>query len=358
MKIDEGYWYVSLDKGTTWTKLGKATGEDGADGNSFFKSVTEDDNYVYFTLTDDTSFILPKSTILTVTFDPADKVSLLPGEPTAIAYVVTSSLTPVKVQVITSADIKAIVTPAGTDGLSGTIDAVAQGAIDKYSQIIVFVDNGEKVFTQSFTIGNGGLQGPTTGVIGGYEWVDLGLPSGLRWATCNVGASQPEEFGDYFAWGETEAKANYSLGTYKLCNGARNTHTKYCTNSAYGTVDGKTILEAADDAASANWGLSWRMPTSEEWTELRTKCTWTWISLNNVKGSRVTGPNGKSLFLPAAGYRNSNKNEDVKSFGCYWASSLFTMFQDCALESFCSSGTVGQARQDRFCGLSVRAVTE
>ena len=91
-----------------------------------------------------------------------------------------------------------------------------------------------------------------TGTANGHEWVDLGLPSGTKWATCNVGATKPEEYGNYYAWGETETKTTYNWSTYKWCNGSAETQTKYCTNSDYGTVDNKTVLDLEDDAARAN----------------------------------------------------------------------------------------------------------
>ena len=112
-----------------------------------------------------------------------------------------------------------------------------------------------------------------TGTENGHDYVDLGLPSGTKWATCNVGATAPEEYGDYFAWGETEPKTTYNWDTYKWCNGSEDTFTKYNTKSSYGTVDNKTQLELADDAARANWGGQWRMPTDAEWTELCKNCT-------------------------------------------------------------------------------------
>ena len=102
----------------------------------------------------------------------------------------------------------------------------------------------------------------------GHEYVDLGLPSGIKWATCNVGATTPEEYGDYFAWGETQPKDYYDWSTYKYCNGDEYSITKYCTRSTYGTVDIKTTLELSDDAARVNWGGKWRMPTIEEQKEL------------------------------------------------------------------------------------------
>ncbi len=158
----------------------------------------------------------------------------------------------------------------------------------------------------------------------GHEWVDLGLS--VKWATCNVGASSPEDYGDYFAWGETEPKEVYDGSTYKYCsNGSYVSLTKYNTSSSYGTiVDNKTQLELTDDAARANWGGSWRMPTDAEMTKLRSNCTWTWTSQNGVNGYRVTSKsNGNSIFLPAAGYRGSSLF-NAGSDGSYWSSSLDT----------------------------------
>ena len=160
---------------------------------------------------------------------------------------------------------------------------------------------------------------------GNHEYVDLGLS--VKWATCNVGASKPEEYGDYFAWGEVEPKDEYRWETYKWCDGQANTLTKYNTDSSYGTVDNKTVLEAADDAATVNWGGSWRMPTDVEMTELYENCTWTWTTENGVNGYRVTsnkiGYTDKSIFLPAAGFcANDYSYAEVGSNGSYWSSSL------------------------------------
>ena len=155
-----------------------------------------------------------------------------------------------------------------------------------------------------------------------HEFVDLGLTSGTLWATTNVGADNPEDYGDYFAWGETFPKEVYNWGNYKWCNGSYKTMTKYCTNSSYGTVDDKTELELEDDAAYVNWGSSWRMPTKEQQDELRENCTWTWTKKNNVNGYKVTGPNGNSLFLPAAGCHDGSTHYDAGSYGYYWSRTL------------------------------------
>ena len=151
-----------------------------------------------------------------------------------------------------------------------------------------------------------------------YEAVDLGLPSGIKWASHNVGATKPEEFGGYYAWGETEEKEEYSWSTYKWCNGSYDTITKYYT----GTVNNKTTLDLEDDVANVKWGGSWRMPTKAEQDELRNNCTWTWTALNGVNGYTVTGPNGNSIFLPAAGFRHGMSGSDSDCIGYYWSNSL------------------------------------
>ena len=163
--------------------------------------------------------------------------------------------------------------------------------------------------------------------INGHAYVDLGLPSGLLWATCNMGADTPEDYGNYYAWGETTTKSGYSWSTYQYCNGSDNTLTKYCTNSSYGYngfVDNLTALLPEDDVATANWGGNWRMPTKEEWQELLDNTTNTWTQQNGVNGRLFTASNGNSIFLPAAGYRYNSSLYIAGSYGFYWSSSLYT----------------------------------
>jgi hypothetical protein len=189
----------------------------------------------------------------------------------------------------------------------------------------------------------------------GHKYVDLGLS--VKWATCNVGASNPENYGGYFAWGENRPKSTYNLSTYKWCRGDGNSLTKYCTDSGYGAVDNKTQLELSDDAARANWGGSWRMPTHDEWTELRQKCTWTWTTQNGVKGFKVTSKtNGRSIFLPAAGFCDGSSLYFAGSRGYYWSSSLITFYQGGAMYVYFSSSYVGWDSDDRSSGQSVRPV--
>jgi len=195
---------------------------------------------------------------------------------------------------------------------------------------------------------------------GTHAYVDLGLPSGLLWATCNVGADSPEDYGDYFAWGETQPKSDYSWSTYQYCMGSYNTFTKYCNNSSYGYngfTDNLTTLQSSDDAATAQWGSGWRMPSQEEWQELYQNTAHVWTTQNGVNGRLFTASNGNSLFLPAAGSRSSSSLNGAGSYGEYWSSSLHPfnpydawhlLFQD----------NVQMSHSDRRLGYSVRPVRE
>ena len=191
-----------------------------------------------------------------------------------------------------------------------------------------------------------------------HEYVDLGLS--VKWATCNVGATKPEEYGDYFAWGETEPKSIYDWSTYKWCNGSYNTLTKYNNNSSYGTVDNKTTLDLSDDAARANWGGSWRMPTDAELTELREQCTWTWTTQNGVEGYKVVSKtNGNSIFLPARHVDIGDCWDCINVLGNYWSSSLHMDSQTCAYELYFDSRVgVLHSVNLRYYGQSVRPVCQ
>ena len=160
-----------------------------------------------------------------------------------------------------------------------------------------------------------------------HEYVDLGLPSGLLWATCNVGANTPEEYGDYFAWAETTPKDIYDWSTYLYAYNNFGSMTKYCANWSDGYMhftDDLTTLLPEDDAATVNLGSGWRMPTIEEWRELQENTTASWTTQNGVNGRLFTASNGNSLFLPAAGWRVRDTFENVGGKGYYWSSTLYT----------------------------------
>ena len=195
----------------------------------------------------------------------------------------------------------------------------------------------------------------------GHNYVDLGLPSGLLWATCNVGANTPEDYGDYFAWGETQSKDIYNWSTYQYCMGSSSTLTKYCNDSSYGYngfTDDLTTLLPEDDAATASWGAEWRMPTKEEWQELYRNTTMTWTTRNGVNGRLFAASNGNSLFLPAAGHYDNSGLGDAGSHGDYWPSSLDTHNPSNVSYFTFSSGGCGMGGSYRCCGRSVRPVRE
>ena len=171
---------------------------------------------------------------------------------------------------------------------------------------------------------------PKNGSYNGHDYVDLGLPSGTLWATCNVGASRPEDYGNYYAWGETKTKSTYDIHTYKYANGDYYKLTKYCSDSNYGDdgfTDKLTTLQAGDDAATANWGDGWRMPTNKQWDELLKHTTNKWTTKNGVAGRLFSAKNGQTLFLPAAGFYSDmfGLMSDGES-GDYWSRSLNTEY--------------------------------
>ena len=209
------------------------------------------------------------------------------------------------------------------------------------------------------------------------EAVDLDLPSGLKWASFNLGATKPEEFGDYYAWGETEPYYSsldlitwnvvwkdgkvdgYSWTSYKWFK--ENSLTKYCTNSddGYnGFTDDKAVLDPEDDAAHVNLGDNWRMPTDEEWTELRENCSWEWITRNGVTGHLVSANNGNSIFLPAAGEFWDTSLVNKGDSGQFWSSSLDTASSGYAWSVSVDSVSFNRYRLNRCYGLSIRAVCE
>ena len=171
-----------------------------------------------------------------------------------------------------------------------------------------------------------GPQEPEKKYHNGYEYIDLGLSSGTMWAAYNVGATSPEGYGNYYAWGETTTKSDYSESSYQYHNG-----------SVYVNI-GSNISGTQYDVARTQWGGSWRMPTKAEFQELIDRCTWTWTTYNNVKGYKVTGPNGNSIFLPAAGLRYGTELYYRGSHGYYWSGSLNESYQSYTYRLDFSSG--------------------
>lgn len=174
----------------------------------------------------------------------------------------------------------------------------------------------------------------------GHEFVDLGLPSGLKWATCNVGAESPEDYGDYFAWGEIKPKQRYDYDNYT-----------YKSNPE--------TLPLSADAANVNWGGKWRMPTRAEQDELRNHCTWERTTLNGKEGYKVISKkNGNSIFLPVASYRYISNLFIARSSSKSWSSSLSTDYGYCAYLLNLNSSNVDRVNDYRYYGHSVRPVCE
>ena len=211
-----------------------------------------------------------------------------------------------------------------------------------------------------------------SGTLNGHDYVDLGLPSGTLWATCNVGAETPEGCGDYFAWGETEPKTLYEWSTYKYCNGDLDQLTKYCQNAAYGYggyTDDLSVLVQTDDAATANWGEGWRMPSASEGEELLSQCTHKRDTVNGVSGWRIIGTNGNTIFMPAGGAKGDFIGPDPASLqvgghAYFWVNEKFYAFNNQMvgdfdhMANFISLPVVNSAggRTERMIGMSVRPV--
>ncbi|MBR3616484.1 MAG: PEGA domain-containing protein [Bacteroidaceae bacterium] len=181
----------------------------------------------------------------------------------------------------------------------------------------------------------------SSGTINGHEYVDLGLPSGLKWATCNVGAVKPEDYGNYYAWGEIKTKEQYT---------ERNNKTK---RKKLDDISGKSRY----DVAYADWGASWHMPTKADFEELLNNCSCEWAVYNGVYGCCITGRNGNRLFLPAAGYRAGTSLNDAKAGGHYWSSTSYESGIGSAYSfNFSSEAIPGVFH--RMIALCVRPVTE
>lgn len=196
-----------------------------------------------------------------------------------------------------------------------------------------------------------------------HEYADLGLPSGTLWATMNIGATCPEDYGDYFAWGETwgynSAKRFFSWDSYKWCRDSEKSLVKYCLSSGYGDVDGKDTLDPEDDAATANWGEEWQMPSVEQKDELQNPnyTKWTWKKENGINGYEIKSlKNGNSIFLPATGYYVYGKLTSIGDYGNYWLCSINSENQAQAIIMAFYSDKVGMFESDRYIGRSVRAV--
>ena len=189
-------------------------------------------------------------------------------------------------------------------------------------------------------------------------YIDLGLPSGLCWATTNLGATEPEGEGLHFAWGEIEPKDNYSYNTYKWANRLEdNEYIKYVTKDRYGFVDFRTTLDPSDDAANEALTSKWHIPTLQDAEELLRECTVEKLEYKGVEGYYIKGPNGNVIFLPAAGQKIGEDYEECTNCGRYWTSTLHEDYQDMAnVLFFNNSWSLRVDKNDRVEGLPIRPV--
>ena len=344
LKIEEGYWYVSYDNGVTWTQLGKATGEDGQNGDkgdkgdtgdSMFQSVTQDENYVYFTLADGTVIKIVKGNgsndqpnsefIFTITYNSNG------GE----GVMKTDTFYYGKANTISTCTF----TKENYYCKSWNTSPTGKGITYDFSEELT-IDKNITLYAQWYI--NSGTENE-------HDWVDLGLS--IKWATMNIGANTSEEEGYYFSWGEVEAKNYFSWGTYKYCNGSETSLTKYCSDTYYGIVDNKMVLDSNDDAASVNWGGDWRMPTIDEIQELLTKCTWDRITQNGQDCWKAIGTNGNCLILPCTSVISNGDYYNTYRFGYYWTKNCGNTD---AYALRLSNRTI--ETQDRYVGIPIRPV--
>ena len=378
LTIEGDYWYISIDGGATWTQLSKAKGDQGGPGDSIFQWVNQDESYWYFALNNGEIIQIGKGihgaksvTVIpsysdgsvkaergkfTMSFDvlPAEAAESLAGESSEVFNV------KVVYTIVTKASNSVSLPILAKEGKEGVLLLTVDGSVldDSFFNGISGASACLQIVWNDNIMSSGYFPLYFYDPYNGHGYVDLGLPSGLLWATCNVGATNPEDYGDYLAWGETEPKADYSWANYKFELGMDyGPFSKYVTDSNYGTVDNKEVLDLEDDAASANWGGNWRIPTQAEWKELVNNCTWTGTTQDGINGSLGTGANGNSIFLPAAGFQVGTGQYEVGSNGRYLSSSLSTRDPFKAWLVVCS-GKVTIYDNMRYIGFSVRPVCE
>lgn len=254
---------------------------------------------------------------------------------------------------------RSISSSSGNDNYSVTITGLTPNTTYYYYAYALNREGTGYGEVLSFTTEDISISYEPSGYLNDHGYIDLGLPSGLKWATCNVGANSPTEVGYYYAWGETERKGRYNWTTYSYCNGDYTTLTKYCNNSEYGYngfTDNLTTLEASDAAAAVNWGAGWRMPTKEDFQELIDNCTRTITTLNGRRGILFTGPNGNSVFM----CDHRSYVDDTLLDGCYslyWTSSLYQYPYGARLFRFSeTNGDCAIVGNDRASGDPVRPV--
>ena len=383
LKIEGGDWYVSADGGKSWTRLGKATGEDGADGDAFFKEVRIDEKFVYVTMSDGTEFVLRRGE------GPVASIAVIPDYSDGAVKAGTGLFTiRFKVEPASAADGLLDLDPKSfkLDAVYTLTKAAEAGdfislpihEMDAKDGILTVTTDGEKLEAEfaskkiglnaALFISDGNSLAVNTGYFPlwpkneymGHEYVDFGLESGNKFADINLGAENPGDPGNYYAWGELEPKDDYDWNTYLWCNGTGDSLTKYTKADGFVTFEDD---DYNDDAARKEWGGEWRTPTAADWAELLDgdDFTWTWTYMYGNYGYEVKckkpGHVGESIFLPASGFRYRT-NIIGNDIGYYWSSSLDTSagIRENANTLCISSSQHNIATASRVVGMAVRPV--
>ena len=327
-KIENNYWFISYNNGSTWQQLGKASGEDGIDGDSMFKDIIIEEDNVQFILSDGTNFTIPIHISLSIKFSIENILVVSPYENYSFNYEIIGGNENNTIRVVSNDNYRAIIEES--DYSKGTVKVSTPHNIVSSELIFLISNNNDYVKMSSISLQPSNV-------------VDLGLS--VKWATHNIGANTPYEVGDYFAWGETKTKAEYTKENYE-----------FYKNGNYVDI-GNNISKTQYDAAYVNWGNGWRMPTNVEIQELIDNCNFERTIYNEVIGAKITGPNGNSIFLPHTG-RYVGKLLDASSSGFYWGGNLYNdiIYSGFVMHvSGSSNGTQGDSREK---GMPIRPVID
>ena len=407
LKIEEDYWYVSTDNGETWTKLGKATGESGAAGDAMFKEVTFDDNFVYFTLADGTELKISRGAngVQAIVAAPSftdGSVAAVPGD-FDIAFKVIPASATASLKVLDAKCFSLEIAYTATKASAGEWIKLPVGGAKVYEDegILFLTVDGSVLGPEfnSYLLGASGILTIDDGVkavtsgffslcnvnkINGHDFVEMG--DGLKWATCNLGATRPEDFGYFLAWAETAPKDNYGWETYEWTSGPDWTSIfKYTIEDGqpsgswyYGSTfygdDGDGVghwtfaeYDFEDDAARQNWHGTWRTPTPNDWYHLTDSSHFDWAWTDNYAGtgvsgwivtSLVAGYEGNMIFLPAAGYMIDSMHYYPGDIGTYWSSSVSDSYTDYSYYLYFENDNFSMESDRRCLGFSVRPVSD
>ena len=381
LDIVDGYWYISTDDGATWEKLGKATGENGQDGDAFFKAIDWDAAYLYLTMADGTKLTISRGTYgikqLAVVPDYSDGSVMIDGDAATMRFDVRPAPAASGLRHLPKDNYSLNVAYTMTKAAAGDeLNLSVTGVMIEDGRITITVD--ASALDASFRKGTLGANANLTitydqfnQVMSGYfpltyfdkfnghDYVDLGLS--VVWATCNVDAIHPAGSGGFYAWGELNEKPKYEWSNYLWADGVYDKLTKYCTNEAYGTFDNARFLADDDDVAHQKWGGAWRLPNKAEMEELcnQANCSSVWTIENGVVGRKFTskkeGYTDKSIFLPAYGFYDGAVNK-MTTAGFYWSSSLITATPYGAYCLEITSGAAFTYEEERYRGFLVRPV--